>query len=117
VLFVADENLSGPSLRLLRARGLDITSVIEDAPGLDDVDVVALARQLDRVLITFDSDIGERIYRDKDAPPPGVIYLRFIQNDPEETARVVLDLLDSSISIEGQFITYRKGRVHRQPLP
>lgn len=115
--FLADENLSGPSLRLLREHGLDILSVIEETPGLDDADVVGLARQLDRVLITFDSDIGERIFRHGDAPPPGVIYLRFIQSDPEETARVIIGILNSGTSLDGQFITYRNGRIRRQPLP
>lgn len=115
--FLADENLSGPSLRLLREHGLDVASISEETPGLKDADVIARARQLGRVLLTFDSDIGERIFRAGDPPPPGVIYLRFIQRDPLETARVVIGILDAEIAISGQFITYRNGRVRHQPLP
>lgn len=59
-------------------------------------DVVQMARRLGRTLITFDSDIGERIFYRGDAPPPGVIYIRFIQDDPEETARAVLEVAHSA---------------------
>lgn len=85
---------------------------------MSDPDVVALARRLGRVLVTFDSNIGERIYRDGDPPPRGVLYLRFIQSDPEETARVVLDLLALGASdVEERYVTYRNGRVRSQPFP
>ena len=116
MLLLTDENVPAPSVALLRASGLDVASVLEEHRGLDDPDVIRLARRLRRVLVTFDSDIGERIFKDGDPPPPGVIYLRFIQSDAEETARVALALLDPP-GVEGRFLTYRNGRVRSQPLP
>ena len=118
MLFLTDENVPAPSVARLRESGLDIVSVLEDHRGMEDPDVIRLARRLDRTLITFDSDIGERIFKDGDLPPPGVIYLRFIQSDAEETARVVLAVLDlDSHEIEGRYLTYRNGRLRSQPLP
>ena len=115
---LADENVSMRSVQLLRAHGLDVACVQEVDPGLSDPDVIRLARRLDRVLVTFDSDIGERIFREGDPPPPGVIYLRFIQSNPEETARVVLQVLDLGVlGPPWAFVTYRNGRVRHQPLP
>lgn len=115
---LADENVPGPSVRLLRERGLDVASVIETDPGLSDPDVIRLARRLGRVLVTFDSDIGERIFKDGDPPPVGVIYLRFIQSDAEETARVVLQIITlDHVRVERHFVTYRNGRVRQQRLP
>lgn len=116
--FLADENLSGDALALLRRRGLDVASVIETSPGLDDPDVIRMARRLGRTPLTFDSDIGERIFHRSDPPPPGVIYLRFIQDDPEETVRVVLDILRSGeFDVRARYVTYRNGRIRHQPLP
>ncbi|MDT0631132.1 DUF5615 family PIN-like protein [Rubrivirga sp. S365] len=115
---LADENVSLLSILLLRDRGLDVVSVLETHPGLDDPDVIRLARRLGRALITFDSDIGERIFKDGDPPPPSVIYLRFIQSDAEETARVVLQLLAlDGVRVGESYVTYRNGRVRHQPLP
>ncbi|WP_420455381.1 DUF5615 family PIN-like protein [Rubrivirga sp.] len=115
---LSDENVPAPSVALLRNRGLSVVSVMEEHRGMEDPDVIALAKRLGCVLVTFDSDIGERIFKDGDAPPPGVIYLRFIQTDPEETARVVLSLLAlDRDEVEGRFVTYRNGRVRSQPLP
>ena len=115
---IADENVPLSSILSLRTRGLDVASVMETDPGLDDPDVIRLARHLGRALVTFDSDIGERIFKDGDRPPPGVIYLRFMQTDAEETARVVLQILAlDGVRVSESFVTYRNGRVRHQPLP
>ncbi len=116
--FLADENLSGDSLALLRASGLDVVSVIETDPGLHDPDVIQMARRLGRTLITFDSDIGERIFYRGDPPPPGVVYLRFIQDDPEETASVVLVIVQSTdFDVRNRYVTYRNDRIRDLPFP
>ena len=115
---LADENVSLPSILLLREHGVDVASVLETHSGLSDPDVIRLARRLDRALVTFDSDIGERIYKDGDPPPPGVLYLRFAQSDAGETARVVLRVLAlDTFRLAESFVTYRNGRVRHQPLP
>lgn len=115
---LADENVPAPSVDRLRASGLDVASVMEEHRGMADEDVIALARRLGRVLVTFDRDIGERIYKDGDPPPPGVIYLRFVPPSPEATARVVQDLLALDPNgADGVFLTYRNGQVRAQPLP
>ena len=113
---LADENVPAPTVAALRAAGWDVASVLEDHAGMSDEGVVALARRLGRVVVTFDSDIGTRIYHGGDPPPPGVVYLRGVQSSPEAAARVLLDLLALPVD-EGQFVTYRNGRVRSQPMP
>ncbi|MEM1117911.1 MAG: DUF5615 family PIN-like protein [Bacteroidota bacterium] len=115
---LADENIPGLSIEALRTAGHSVEAVHDRAPGLDDPDVIRLARRLGAVLLTFDSDIGERIFKDGDAPPPGVIYLRFVQAAPEEAARIVTDIFGiENIDVSRSFVTYRNGRVRHQPLP
>lgn len=47
-----------------------------------------------------------------------MVYLRFIQTDAEETARVVLQILAlDGVRVVESFVTYRNGRVRHQPLP
>ena len=114
--FLADENVPVPSLRRLRESGLDVVSVLETDPGLHDSDVIGLARRLGRVLLTFDSDIGERIYKHRDPPPAGVVYLRLIQNDPEEAARVVLEIIAALAAGVGRRVCHVPQRSHPPPV-
>lgn len=101
--FLLDENLSAVTARLLRESG-------------HDVDVIAMARRADRVLFTFDSDIGERLFLHGDAPPPGVVYLRFIQASDDEAARLVLSLIEDGGPITGFYTTHRSGAFRRSPI-
>jgi predicted nuclease of predicted toxin-antitoxin system len=63
VRFVVDE-CTGPAVaRWLRAHQHDVFSVYDEARGFDDDAVLALAFREDRILITNDTDFGERVFR------------------------------------------------------
>jgi predicted nuclease of predicted toxin-antitoxin system len=114
---LADENVPGPSIRLLRAAGLDVESVREIAAGTPDPDVLAHAREQGQVLITFDRDFGELVYRVGALAPVGIIYLRLSPADPEEAGRVLLDLLGiDGIMFLGRFTIVDRDRVRQRPL-
>src|ERR1044071_4563221 len=87
IALLADENFSIASVARLRASGFDVGAVAEVARGAADVDILRMAREQNRVLITFDRDFGELIYRDLAPVPPGVIYLRVAVSSPEEPAK------------------------------
>lgn len=63
VAFIADENIDAPIIARLRADGLDILSVGELDPGIDDDRVLEIANQQSRILITSDRDFGELVFR------------------------------------------------------
>jgi predicted nucleic acid-binding protein len=54
-----NENFPAPSVAVLRASGHDVLSIGEAHSGIDDMAVLALARQEGRWLVTFDRDYGE----------------------------------------------------------
>jgi predicted nuclease of predicted toxin-antitoxin system len=63
--FLVDE-CTGPSVaRWLREQGYDVFSVYEQARGLDDASVMALAVREGRILITSDKEFGTRVVRDR----------------------------------------------------
>lgn len=115
--FLADENVPLPSIRLLREAGLDIEAIGETAPGAPDVQVLSRAVSNDQLLITFDRDFGELIYR-RDAPvPPGVIYVRVLPTSPEEPAQLLQDLLAvPEIELLDRFTVLERERVRQRPL-
>ena len=54
--FLADESVDGRLINALRLAGLRMTSVREDNPGLSDRDVLSLARRMDSVVLSEESD-------------------------------------------------------------
>lgn len=65
IQFLADENFPIASVRVLRSAGYDVFAVIEETPGIDDIAILAQAVVEERVILTFDSDYGDLIFRDK----------------------------------------------------
>jgi len=93
--FLANENFPLLSVRILRQAELEVASVTEDSPGIEDSEVLARAADEERVILTFDRDYGELIYRLRLRSPRGVIYLRFRPHTPEEPASILLNLLQT----------------------
>lgn len=56
--FLCDENMPGPIVEALAARGLDVVWVAALCPGISDHEVLALAERQRRTLITLDKDFG-----------------------------------------------------------
>ena len=69
--FIADENFPHPSFRFLTQNDIDVIHVGLESPSIDDREVLRLAIESRRVLLTLDSDHGELIYRDRVATPAG----------------------------------------------
>ena len=75
--FLANENFPLVSVRNLRDFGLDIASIMEDSSGIKDTEVLARAVSENRIILTFDRDYGELIFRRFLPKPIGVIYFRY----------------------------------------
>jgi predicted nuclease of predicted toxin-antitoxin system len=116
--FLANENFPLPSVRLLREEGYDVASITEDSPGIEDIEVLARAVDEQRVILTFDSDYGELIYRLRLPSPTGVIFLRFRPHTPEEPATVLLNLLQiGELQFEERFTVVDSSSIRQRPLP
>lgn len=122
--FLADENVPLPSVHALRAAGHDVHAVADPAAaefplaGLPDPEVLALAGALRGVLLTFDRDFGELVFRAGVSGSPGVVYFRFSPSTPTEPAEVLLALLErSGLVLEGYFTVADRAHVRQRRLP
>jgi predicted nuclease of predicted toxin-antitoxin system len=116
--WLANENIPLASIRRLRAVGHDVSAIIEDAPGSDDTVVLAQAVQEDRIILTFDRDYGELIYKRRLSPPPGIVDFRIIPATPEEPAERLLQLLAApGFSLEDNFTILEPGQARQRALP
>ncbi|MBF0387530.1 MAG: DUF5615 family PIN-like protein [Candidatus Omnitrophica bacterium] len=115
--FLANENIPLDSIKVLRASGLDVLSVSEVAAGANDPAVMQMARNDGRIILTFDRDYGELIYRYGLKPPAGVVYFRF---DPltgqEPAALLLLAIADSHVTLEGKFTVMDRTHLRQRSL-
>lgn len=82
--FLANENLPLATILKLKASGWDVLSISLDSPSITDEEVMKIAIEENRTIITFDRDYGTLIYQYGYRPPARVIYLRLQDFTPEE---------------------------------
>ncbi|HLP57334.1 MAG TPA: DUF5615 family PIN-like protein [Candidatus Deferrimicrobium sp.] len=92
--FKIDENLPVEIAELLRQKGYDATTVIEQyLGGENDPKIASICRAEKRVLITLDTDFSDiRTY-----PPgkfPGIVVLRLQRQDKFHVMNVFTSLID-----------------------
>lgn len=115
---LTDENFPLPSVRMLRQAGHDVIAVQEVSPGVADRAVLAQAVAEQRILLTFDRDYGELIYRFHEPAPPAILYFRQGLYTPLELARSAENVLGGSPDeLIGQFIILTPQTIRRKPLP
>jgi predicted nuclease of predicted toxin-antitoxin system len=73
--FLADESCDFVVVRALRAAGYDVIAIAEQASGTSDRDVIQLALDHGRVLLTEDKDFGQLVFA-AFAGSRGVILIR-----------------------------------------
>ena len=114
---LANENFPLVSVQLLRQAGFDIASITEDSPGIEDSEVLARAVDEQRIILTFDRDYSELIYRCRLSPPKGVINLRLRPHRPAGPAAILLNLFKTEeLQIEGWFTIIGSDRINQCPL-
>lgn len=89
VKLLANENFPISSVILLRSLGYDITSIGEDHSGVSDEYVMNLAAAEQRIILTFDRDYGELIFKHNHKPQKGVVFLRLEKYEPGEPGSIV----------------------------
>jgi len=116
--FLANEDVPLASIRRLRAAGYDVASIIEDSSGAKDESVLSRAHAERLIILTFDRDYGELVYRRRLPTPAGVAYFRFAPTTPEEPSERFIELLEAGhITLEGQFTVIGRGWIRQRPLP
>ncbi len=113
--FIADENIPLEAIIALRRSKIDIASLSELNPGLEDEGALSIANKESRVLITFDLDFWELVFRHK-IKSRGVILLRIHPQDTEYIISILLKTLSKNIDFENSFCVVEVGRIRAIPL-
>ena len=104
------------AVRALRECGYDVLWLREDAPGSADNDVLSLASEEARVLLTFDKDFGELAFRSRLPANCGVILFRIPMISAKSIAEFIIEVLASRSDWPGQFSVVKFDRIRMKPL-
>ena len=115
--FLADENLPFATIRLLREAGYDIVSILEESPGISDSQVLERAYLENRIIMTFDRDYGELLFKHGHLPPGGIIYFRFDPSTPCEPAEMLLKIFsEGKVDFSEHFSVLERDKLRQRPL-
>ena len=115
--FLADENFPGAGVAALKAAGHDVLWVRLTAPGAADTDVLAMAADQSRILLTFDKDFGELAARSELPAGCGVMLFRMPPPRSEPAGRRLALRIGARDDWAGQFSVIEPGRIRMRHLP
>ncbi|MCC6289676.1 MAG: DUF5615 family PIN-like protein [Chitinophagaceae bacterium] len=114
-MFLANENFPRPSTIILREKGFIVKSRQEDSPGITDPQVMEIATASNLIILTFDSDYGELIFKYEKDNPPSVVYFREKGNQPEFAATALLSIIENtSIELTGAFTVIEANNIRQR---
>ncbi len=110
--FLADENIPLEVVEKIAEQRIDIVSVSVLNLGIEDVDVLNLAYRERRVLITFDTDFGELLFKHK-LRSSGIILLRLHPYSVESVFSVLFKVFSRSVVVDFSiaFCVVEEGRL------
>jgi predicted nuclease of predicted toxin-antitoxin system len=111
-IFLVDENIPLSVIKQLRKEGCKIISVTEEFKGSSDEKILELSSRNKWIIITFDKDFGELIYKQRLNRPFGIILLRVAP----KSAAYLLELLkwlilEKGISFDGNLVVMTADKI------
>lgn len=111
---LANENFPLNSVKYLIEKNYDVKAVGIHNASVSDEDVIQIAINEERLIITFDRDYGTLIFKHNLKPAKGVLYLRLDKYDAEEPGRLVHELLSGNKYVFDKTLTVFDGTLIRQ---
>ena len=114
--FLANENFPYPSIKILREKGFYVKSIGEELGGISDESVMGIAVEENLIILTFDRDYGELIFKFQKDKPPTVVYFRLKGDAPEMAAALLLQIIKDGITIENHFTVVESTGIRQRKL-
>lgn len=112
---LANENFPLRSIEIVAMAGYDIIGIGIDNFGIRDDEVIDLAENDNRTILTFDKDYGELIFKLGRKPTAGVIYLRWDSYRPNEPGEYLIKLFKSKeIQFEGMLTVISENSIRQR---
>lgn len=108
--FLVDAGVGHLVEQFLNNFGYDIKSVRDIDPRMPDEEIIKLAYNENRIIITMDKDFGELVYHSL-MPHAGILLLRLEDSDCIEKTKIVSNILkDYASQLSNAFCVYQNGK-------
>ncbi|MCK4859015.1 MAG: DUF5615 family PIN-like protein [Candidatus Omnitrophica bacterium] len=114
--FLADENIEKPLVDFLRGKGFDVLYVCEQHKSISDEEVLYLANQEDRILLTNDKDFGELIFLQRKISQGIVLIRLFSENTSDKIVLFNKLLKEYSDKLKRHFVVLTERQVRIRKL-
>jgi predicted nuclease of predicted toxin-antitoxin system len=113
--FLANEKFPRPATRILRQSGYVVKSIQEDFSGISDEEVIKIALESNLIILTFDKDYGEIIFKCSLENPPAVVFFRDKGSNPESAAFSLMHLIsDSDVQLVNAFTVIEEKHIRQR---
>lgn len=115
--FLANENFPYPSIKMLRDNGLEVYSIGEESIGISDEVVLNRAVLEELIILTFDRDYGELLFKYRLDPPPAVVYFWNKGKASTEASTMLLELLQNQyLVVQDMFTVISEDGIRQRKL-
>jgi len=114
---LANENFPGDAVTALRQYGHDVAWIRTDSPGISDIEVLERAQRENRIVVTFDKDFGELVFRLRLPALSGIILFRISVPSSQHVAQAAVAPIASRTDWAGHFAVVEDYRIRITPLP
>src|SRR5688572_10218330 len=108
--YLADENFPNTALKRLQEVGIDIISIPSELKRSSDRAVLDLATSDQRIVVTFDKDFGELLFR-RAAGAIGVVLFRLSPAGRDWVVHRTCEVLRSTHNFEGSLTVVELDRI------
>ena len=113
--FLVDVNVGLAVVRILQESGHDVMFIGDLDWCMRDLDILSLAANEQRIIVTMDVDFGELVYQSQQLHA-GVLLLRMPGANRQEKVRVVQEIIRRyGDQLPSHFCVYRQGRLRIRP--
>lgn len=115
--FLADENFPQDSIEFLREEGFSVRSVFDVFRGKPDSFLLQEAVAVEEIILTFDKDFGELVFKSLLKGCCCVVLFRFEQFLPVMPAQILIDIINvGNIELENNFTVIDKDKIRQRPI-
>ena len=115
MILIADECVDFGIVKILRQKGFNVVSILEEFQGITDKEVIEIAVKHKALLLTEDKDFGELTYR-LNFSHFGIFLIRLIDMDRSERINLVVNTLETHFDkFENKFTVLNNNGIRIKP--
>lgn len=113
--FLANENFPQPSIDLIKSSGFEVSSITMLHAGISDHEVISIALQEDLIILTFDKDYGEIIFKENIPNPPSVVFFRYKGDSPRFAGEAICRIIaEGQIELLNRFTVVEETGIRQR---